>query len=50
MGTGGDNPADAEEEMHEVMNNDILVMGTDGLFDNLFDVRIIEILRPFIRG
>jgi hypothetical protein len=24
-------------------------MGTDGLFDNLYDVRIIEILKPFIR-
>lgn len=27
-----------------------MVVGTDGLFDNLFDVRIIELIRPFIRG
>ena len=26
------------------------MVGTDGLFDNLFDVRIIEMIRPFIRG
>jgi len=24
-------------------------MGSDGLWDNMFDVKIIEILRPFIR-
>ena len=27
-----------------------MVVGTDGLFDNLFDVRIIELIKPFIRG
>ena len=26
------------------------MIGTDGLFDNLFDVRIIELIKPFIRG
>lgn len=36
--------------MHEVDHNDILVVGTDGLFDNLYDVRIIEMIRPFVRG
>ena len=25
-------------------------MGSDGLFDNLFDIKIIELMRPFIRG
>ena len=25
-------------------------MGTDGLFDNLFDVKIIELIRPFVRN
>ena len=24
-------------------------MGTDGLWDNLFQVRIIELMRPFLR-
>lgn len=32
------------------MNNDIFIVGTDGLFDNLFDVRIIELIKPFLRG
>jgi protein phosphatase PTC7 len=36
--------------VHEVNHNDILVIGTDGLFDNLFDIRIIELIKPFIRG
>lgn len=25
------------------------MVGSDGLFDNLFDVKIIELMRPFIR-
>jgi hypothetical protein len=25
------------------------VLGSDGLFDNLYDIKIIELLRPFIR-
>ena len=34
---------------HEVEHNDIIVLATDGLFDNLFDVKIIELMQPFIR-
>ena len=26
-----------------------MILGTDGLFDNLFDVKIIELIRPFVR-
>ena len=26
------------------------MIGSDGLFDNLYDVRIIELIKPFIRG
>lgn len=36
--------------MHDVIHNDILVLGTDGLWDNLFDIRIMELIKPFIRG
>ena len=25
------------------------MLGSDGLFDNLFDIKIIELLRPFVR-
>lgn len=49
VGTGGDDPAKGDEFTHEVQHNDIVVMATDGLFDNLFDVKIIELMRPFIR-
>jgi len=38
VGTGGDDPLKADEQIHEVKDGDILVLGTDGLFDNLFDV------------
>lgn len=34
-GKNGDQPAVAVELTHQVMNEDIIVMGTDGLFDNL---------------
>jgi len=36
--------------VHDVIHNDILVLGTDGLWDNLFDIRIMELIKPFIRG
>lgn len=49
MGTGGDDPLKADEQIHEVKDGDILVLGTDGLFDNLFDVQIIDLVRPFMR-
>lgn len=32
-----------------MQDKDIIVLGSDGLFDNLYDVKIIELLRPFIR-
>ena len=50
MGSGGDDPASADQQLHEIEHNDIVVLGTDGLFDNLFDVKIIELIRPFVRA
>lgn len=35
--------------MHEVKDKDVVILASDGLFDNLFDVKIIELVRPFIR-
>ena len=35
--------------MHDVQDNDIIIVGSDGLFDNLYDIKIIEMIRPFIR-
>lgn len=35
--------------MHEVHDGDIVILGSDGLWDNTYDVKIIDIVRPFIR-
>ena len=31
-------------------HNDILIVGSDGLFDNMFDEQIKEIIWPFVRA
>jgi protein phosphatase PTC7 len=49
VGTGGDDPAKADAEVHDVRDRDIVVLGSDGLWDNLFDIKVIELIRPFIR-
>ena len=49
MGTGGDDPAKGDENTHELQDRDIVILASDGLFDNLFNVKIIELVRPFIR-
>ena len=49
IGTSGDDPVKADKETHHIQNNDIIVVGSDGLFDNLYDIKIIELIKPFIR-
>jgi len=49
VGTGGDDPAGADTQDHTVLDKDIIVIASDGLFDNLYDFRIIELVKPFIR-
>ena len=49
IGTSGDDPAKADKNTHKVQDNDIIVVGSDGLWDNLYDIKIIELLKPFIR-
>lgn len=49
VGTGGDDPAKGDENLHELKDKDIVILASDGLFDNLFDIKIIELVRPFIR-
>lgn len=49
IGTGGDDPAKGDEKTHTLEDRDILVVASDGLFDNLFNVKIIDLVRPFIR-
>jgi protein phosphatase PTC7 len=49
VGVGGDDPANADLQVHEIQHNDILVVGTDGLFDNMFDDQIREVIKPFLK-
>jgi len=35
--------------VHNIDHNDILVVGTDGLFDNLYDEQIKELIMPFLQ-
>ena len=49
VGTGGDDPAKGEEHLHAVEHNDIIILASDGLWDNLFSVKIIDMVRPFLR-
>ena len=49
MGTSGDNPEKADVYLHEVKHNDIFLLGTDGLWDNLYLPDILDLMRPFVR-
>jgi len=50
IGTNGDPPSVALTFEHEIKNNDIVVVGTDGLFDNIDENQIIEVIKPFLKG
>lgn len=47
VGTHGDPPEDCDTRVHEFRENDIIVMGTDGLWDNLFEDQILAVIKPF---
>lgn len=49
VGTGGDDPAKCDTQIHDIADKDIIVLGTDGLWDNLFDMKVIDLIRPFLR-
>lgn len=44
VGTNGDDPESAEFTEHPVAKDDILIVASDGLFDNLFDEKIVKIV------
>ena len=49
VGTNGDNPKMyATSTTHLVKNNDIIVCGSDGLFDNLDRCHILQNIAPFL--
>ncbi len=49
MGTGGDDPSTADSQIHDIKDRDIIVIGSDGLWDNMFDMKIVDLIRPFLR-
>jgi len=42
VGTDGDSPLTAVEFSHQLMYGDIVVVGSDGMFDNLYDETTLE--------
>jgi protein phosphatase PTC7 len=50
IGTSGDDPNRAATQIHNVEHNDIIVVGTDGLFDNVYDETLLELVKPFVSG
>ncbi|CDW91186.1 serine threonine family 2c [Stylonychia lemnae] len=49
-GTNGDPTSDAETQEHTLKDNDILVVGSDGLFDNLYNNDIQSCIQTQIIG
>jgi protein phosphatase PTC7 len=48
-GTNGDDPMKAESLAHPVNHGDIIVLGSDGLWDNLHRATIVEMIRPYVK-
>ena len=45
-GTGGDHASVADAFDHEIEDNDILIMASDGVLDNMFDNDLIDCVKP----
>uniref|UniRef100_A0A7S3CUS5 Protein phosphatase n=1 Tax=Strombidium rassoulzadegani TaxID=1082188 RepID=A0A7S3CUS5_9SPIT len=50
VGTNGDNPMNGESNAHNVANGDILIVGSDGLWDNLHKSSVLDIVNPFLKA
>ena len=42
-----DKPDDADEYSFELLDGDIIISATDGIFDNLFSHEILDIVKNF---
>jgi len=49
-GTGAELPYAADDFAHEIRDNDIIVMASDGVFDNLFDRDLEACVKPEMKG
>ncbi len=45
----GDDPSLSEIQSHEVKHGDVIILGTDGCFDNMYDEDILQIVEPIMR-
>ncbi|KAJ3217104.1 hypothetical protein HDU67_008481 [Dinochytrium kinnereticum] len=51
LGTGSkDLPRDAQKYAVKVLEGDIVIMGSDGIFDNVFDEEVLEIVKGIVQG
>lgn len=50
MGTGGDSPSLSTSTSHSVQDLDLLILSSDGLFDNIPSLMIQEILQKNVKG
>ncbi|RKO88896.1 phosphatase 2C-like domain-containing protein [Blyttiomyces helicus] len=51
LGTGSrDSPVDAQLFKVKVQEGDIVILGSDGMFDNVFDDEIVDIVRGVVNG
>jgi len=50
VGTHGDNPNSAEVNAHNIQDGDIIVLGSDGLWDNLHRPQIIDLIKPYLQN
>jgi protein phosphatase PTC7 len=48
VGTNGDSPNSAITNVHQFEEDDIIILATDGLWDNLFENQIMNIIKPFV--
>lgn len=48
VGTNGDDPRQAQSNVHDIEHGDILIVGSDGLWDNLYLETIIETIKTYI--
>lgn len=47
IGTNGDDPSKADSDFHAVFKKDILILGTDGLFDNLDEIQVQRLVEQY---
>ena len=44
VGTNGDDPAKGESDTHAVEDGDIIILGTDGLWDNMWREDMVKLV------